>query len=728
MYRSSLALNRLVVQASKRQSKHTHIHITTNTHGASNLRTSSTLSKSTTSGGHENSSTNNIKATTALGLAGLSLCAGYAAGTIKSSQPASPGSENTTDRVLPSGIPRGCCSCDSPPVEFNLSDRQKALPSQLSKIVGAENVLSGLFEDSTNTTYLKGARLGRGKAFAIITPTTISAAVKALEAIVDADCIIIPQGQNTGLTGGSVPRDDGDDNASRRPTVIVNMRKLDTMFPIDDGTKVVCLAGSGIATLANNLPIWGFGNRESHSTLGSTFLNPTTAAGVAFGSGGTQLRKGPAYTDRALYAKVYQNKWGKNVVEVVNTLGIEGIEDKDFVNGSGSAVEQLDIYANDIKTGYTRPMAGSSDSVHGKAMASDGNYAQNVCECGDDIKGRNVSRCNADTKGQDCNRSEGKVLILATVHDTFPKASEKKSFWISCQDFETAQRFRKEVCLDNPKDLPISVEYMDRDSFDVIDRSGRILANLIKVVGVGSVVGMLWNVKLKIEALPFDGAETICDKLLHNFNNLTPAILPSRFMETGKGMDHHIAMSVGDFGGGEMDRFLERMALFRKLNEDRIVIHECQSSREEMSVTAFRFVAAPAFRTWCVGENVQGFSVDYAMPKNNGDAPLLEMKDGSGGKNDQQPKPLKRMRYSHFGCNVVHEDLAYALGVDIHTVHEDLKVSVSGCGGKLPAEHGHGTEYTAPKESQERWKRMDPLNVMNPGIGGLSSNYKYAEK
>ena len=83
------------------------------------------------------------------------------------------------------------------------------------------------------------------------------------------------------------------------------------------------------------------------------------------------------------------------------------------------------------------------------------------------------------------------------------------------------------------------------------------------------------------------------------------------------------------------------------------------------------------------------------------------------------------MRYSHVGCNVVHEDLAYNLGVDIHAVHEQLKHSVSDCGGKLPAEHGHGTEYTAPIESHKRWMKMDPLNVMNPGIGGLSSKFKY---
>jgi FAD/FMN-containing dehydrogenase len=46
---------------------------------------------------------------------------------------------------------------------------------------------------------------------------------------------------------------------------------------------------------------------------------------------------------------------------------------------------------------------------------------------------------------------------------------------------------------------------------------------------------------------------------------------------------------------------------------------------------------------------------------------------------------------------------------------------------KLPAEHGHGTEYVAPPETQKRWKNMDPLNILNPGVGGLSSKFKYEE-
>jgi D-lactate dehydrogenase len=61
---------------------------------------------------------------------------------------------------------------------------------------------------------------------------------------------------------------------------------------------------------------------------------------------------------------------------------------------------------------------------------------------------------------------------LASVHDTFPAPEKDKSYWLSFDDLETALKFRKEVCLDNPDDVPVSMEYLDHDTFDVIDRAG----------------------------------------------------------------------------------------------------------------------------------------------------------------------------------------------------------------------------------------------------------------
>lgn len=466
-----------------------------------------------------------------------------------------------------------------------------------------------------------------------------------------------------------------------------------------------------------------FPDRESHSVLGSTFLNPTTAAGVAFGSGGTQCRKGPAYTERALYLKITTNKWQEKVVEVVNDLNIKGMEERELPPGRArkqmdSIAYRIDTWGRWIKEGYERDMKFSADNC--TRHASDVGYAKKLCR----HNSKSVSRCNADTSGPDPCRSEGKVIILATVHDTFPKPASTKTFWLGFDSFETALQFRMEVGLDNPADLPISMEYMDRDAFDVVNRSGRVLGTAIKLVGTSSpIIRRLWSAKLWIEALPFAGAPKIVDKLIHNVNGLVPAILPNAIMEIGLARDHHVAMTVGDFGDGNMDRILDRLQKFAsERGRDKISVHECATRKEVDALTAFRFVAAPAFRTWCIGEGMQGYSVDYALPKNGGTAPLLSSGESA------IPEPVKRMRYSHFACNVVHEDLAYSPGVDIEKAKHALKQVVDHeCGGKLPAEHGHGTEYVAPPETQERWKKMDPLNVLNPGVGGLSEKFRYED-
>jgi hypothetical protein len=42
---------------------------------------------------------------------------------------------------------------------------------------------------------------------------------------------------------------------------------MDTMFPIDDGKRVVCLAGAGIASLSQAIPSLGFTDRGEIITL-----------------------------------------------------------------------------------------------------------------------------------------------------------------------------------------------------------------------------------------------------------------------------------------------------------------------------------------------------------------------------------------------------------------------------------------------------------------------------
>eukprot|EP00560_Eucampia_antarctica_P003910 CAMPEP_0197837016 /NCGR_PEP_ID=MMETSP1437-20131217/30837_1 /TAXON_ID=49252 ORGANISM="Eucampia antarctica, Strain CCMP1452" /NCGR_SAMPLE_ID=MMETSP1437 /ASSEMBLY_ACC=CAM_ASM_001096 /LENGTH=688 /DNA_ID=CAMNT_0043443689 /DNA_START=33 /DNA_END=2099 /DNA_ORIENTATION=- len=646
-----------------------------------------------------------IGASSACGLMGFGLGSSFVDNSSSSSE--------HQDHHLPSGFPSSCCSCDEKSPEQQ--EKEKLLVSKLTDICGSENVISKPLEMKM---YCKGARIGKdGKAVAVITPGSLRQVVQSLQIIVDANGVILPQGANTGLTGGSTPREGEDGDDEGRICVVVNMKKhLNAFFPIDNGKRVVCLAGAGIADLAAAMKPWGFPDRESHSILGSTFLNPTVAAGVAYGSGGTQLRKGPAYTDRSLYVKIDKDKWGNFVLNVANTLGVEGLQDSDFVTPEcGSAIEQLDIYARDVQGQYQRAMASSTEEglKHKSSNAQD--YKTKVTT-NTSPQNQKVNRYNADTSGIDVNRSEGKVFILATVHDTFPSPDHKKSYWISFDSLQNAYDFREKVALHNTHDLPISMEYMNNDSIDVICSAGKVLATLITNVGMGSpLIGMLWDVKLKVESLPFTWASTICDTFMYHLNNIMPAALPSDIQKMTNEYSHHVSVTVGDWNQDEMKHFEERMQSYKEQNKDKMKIYKCQTAREEEQLSAFRFVAAPAFRTWCVGNHVQGISVDYALPHNYTHIPQISEKGVA-----------KRMRYSHFGCNVIHEDLAYEPNINVELAKMSLKKTVEhDCHGKLPAEHGHGTEYKAPVETQKRWKRMDPLNVMNPGIGGTSAKFKY---
>ena len=673
-------------------------------------------------------------------LAGVSLSLGFALGQAYQQQQYNLHHHHHHNKHLPDGLPRTCCQEDKGDEEEdvyfnNLTDAQKALPEELKRIVGADNVVNvrETKHQATAVPFLRGARIGHAthqnsNTLCVVTPDRLQDVIDVVQAVVDADGVIIPQGQNTGLTGGSVPRTfDAEKHHTHdtRPAVVLSPKRLNRLFPIDDGQRVVCLAGAGLADIAQFLQ-QHFPSRTSHSTLGSTFLNPTAAAGVALGSGGTQVRQGPAYTERALYLTISTNKWQERVVNVVNTLGLENMDapllaDPDRARKMDGVASRIDTWSRWIAGGYARIMRYSDEqSEFGQAPASDTTYGARLC----DFATNPIARYNADTRGPAPNRTEGKVIILATVHDTFPKPQIAKTFWISTNSLETALQFRRQVCLDNPTDLPISVEYMDRDAYDVVDGAGRLLATLIRTVGTASpVVRHFWNAKLWIEAGP--GWDTFCDRFLYAANKIVPSVLPQPVQALGKQFDHHMAVTVGDFGQGELDRFMERMRAFQaEHGEVKMQVYECKTPAEAASLTAFRFVAAPAFRTYCVGQDLQGLSVDYALPKDDGRPPPLSADDNDGS----TFAPVKRMRYSHFACNVVHEDLAYERSANVPQAKKALKQAVEQvCHGKLPAEHGHGTEYTAPPATLERWKRLDPLNVCNPGVGGLSGKFKYEE-
>lgn len=561
-------------------------------------------------------------------------------------------------------------------LEASLSDEDKRIVNDLKSV--CSEVITGT---GKTKSYVSGMRIGKGSAIAVCKPKTLREAVDALQKCVDNDCAIITQGANTGLTGGSVPRDNID-----RKCVVINMRHITQITSVGSGdnAKMVCAPGAGILDLSNACLKMG---RESHSVLGSVFLNPSVAAGVAFGSGGTQVRKGPAYTERTIYAKVQAD--GKVVI----------------VDETGIKADSVDEVLRKIETG---DISESDLDLSGKKRFWCDNYPDYVAR----LKPEPARYNSYAGSVSEASRCEGKVMILGTVHQTFPQAEKKEVYWVSADKFEDISALRTNVALGDAsgKTLPNSCEYMNKDTIDITISHGASSCAAILLGGMNNLGRMY-----KLQAL-FDRILPLgtTDLFLALAGSVVPKsfILPKQVIPN-LGMNHHAVIDMGDFGGGELDALKERFAKFQKDHPGAKAVK--LPPHDIAKANIFRFTNAAAFKVFCLLKKYPGLSLDYALRK-----------DDSRGFPDAVAPVHRRMIYGHFACNVIHDDIAFEKGVDPHQVKYEIKDLIEDTGGTLPAEHGHGTEYSGTPAFQKKLVKSDPLNIMNPGVAGTSSKRNYA--
>jgi D-lactate dehydrogenase len=184
-----------------------------------------------------------------------------------------------------------------------------ALLAQLRSFVGAQYVLT---DPRANRRWRKGYRYGEGKVLAVVRPGTLLEQWRVFKASVEAGRIVIMQGANTGLNGGSTPFGDDYD----REVVLINTMRIDRIDLLDGGKQVLARAGSTLHALEKLIRPLG---REPHSVIGSTTIGASVVGGVCNNSGGALIRRGPAFTQLALYGRVNED----GSVSLVNHLGMD---------------------------------------------------------------------------------------------------------------------------------------------------------------------------------------------------------------------------------------------------------------------------------------------------------------------------------------------------------------------------------------------------------------------
>jgi len=551
-----------------------------------------------------------------------------------------------------------------------------ALLAQMRQIVGGSHVLT---DEQATRRFRKGHRTGEGNVLAVVRPGSLLEQWRILQAAVAADRIVIMQAANTGLTGGSTP--DGADYD--REIVLISTLRITGVQLINNGEQVVCLPGATLDRLEQALaPL----NREPHSVIGSSCIGASVLGGVCNNSGGALVRRGPAYTELALYAQVKDD----GSLELVNHLGIE----------LGNDPEEI---LTRLQNGdYTQQQVRNEET----AKASDARYGEHVR----DVDADTPARFNADpSRLFEASGSAGKLCLFAVRLDTFPK-EPSTVLYIGSNDPHDLTEVRRHLLARLPR-LPIAGEYIHRTAFDIGEKYGKDTFLVIDKFGT-SRVPAAFAMKSRVDGF-FErfGLRGVTDKVIQTLMNLLPSHLPARMREYRDRFEHHLLVRVSN------DTLEQTRAFLAEYFTDSTsgAYFECDAD-EGRKAFLHRFAVAGAairYRESHRSSVEDILALDIALRRNDRDwVETLPQ--------EMEEQIIHKLYYGHFFCHVFHQDYIVRKGVDPIEMEHRMWKLLDERRAEYPAEHNVGHLYVAKPALAGFYRELDPTNTFNPGIGQTS--------
>ena len=546
-------------------------------------------------------------------------------------------------------------------------------------IMGRRHVLT---TPRATAPYTMGDRFGAGEVLAVLRPGSLVDMWRALQVCVDHDLIVITQGANTGLTGGSGPGDQDYD----RDIVILSTLRIDGIHLLHDAREAVCLAGATLFSLEDTLAAHG---REPHSVIGSSSIGATVVGGIANNSGGSQIRKGPAYTEQAIFARVDED--GR--IHLVNHLGIDLGTDPTHIL---DRLERGQWDAADV----TPPPPDSTGTA----------YADHVRELVD-----SPARFNADpTFLHEASGNAGKLMVFAVRVRTFPLEKDKATFYIGTDRPSDLEALRRTfLAADAP--LPISGEYMSAHAFSLAAEYGKDTYVSLKHAGSATLVRMFalksWanGVFAKVPGFGPSVADAISQKLFA----LVPEKIPARLTDYRDRFDHHLLLVVS---GSERAATTQLLTDLFASGDHEGEFFECDAD-EAQSATLIRFgVASAASRYYVMHREEASSMITFDVALRRDDEDWLERLP-----EDIADQLLESVYFGHFFCHVMHQDHVAKKGVDAAALKTRMTQLLVDRGAAVPAEHNFGRIYPAPEQLVSHYRELDPLNMFNAGVGQTSA-------
>ena len=558
------------------------------------------------------------------------------------------------------------------------------LVSELQEIVGRRHVLQG---DAATRRFRLGIRYGGGAVLAVVQPGSLLEMWRVLQSCHRAGTIIICQAANTGLTGGSTPVAEGYD----RPVVLINTLRLTRLSLLRQGEQVLSQPGVTLSQLETTLQPLG---REPHSVIGSTCIGASITGGVCNNSGGSLIRRGPAFTQLSLFARIDE----AGQLQLVNHLGLE----------LGSTPEEI---LGRLDSGRFDDSAVQDPAG---AMASDREYASHVR----DVTSAIPARFNADPRRlYEASGSAGKIAVFALRLDTFPADRNTRVFYIGSNRAADLEAIRRHILV-NFAALPIAGEYMHRTAYELSRTYGKDLFLFIQRCGAPRVPqAFAWKSRFDAVTERLGLGPQLGDRLLQRLAAPLPEHLPARLNAFAARYEHHLLLKMGEDGIDEARAYLR--SWLPTADADFI---ECDAA-EGSAAFLNRFAVGNAMNRYRAvhRDRVEDIlALDIALPRNT--------QDWFETLPPELTEQIEVTMYcGHFFCHVLHQEYLVKKGYDCAALKERLLALLDARGARYPAEHNVGHLYQAAPELERHYRQLDPTNAFNPGIGRLTRRYRWQD-
>ncbi|UQS83744.1 D-lactate dehydrogenase [Bombilactobacillus thymidiniphilus] len=553
----------------------------------------------------------------------------------------------------------------------------------LTAIVGKKHIVTNA---AKSLRFRKGYRSGYGEAVAVVMPGTLLEMWRVIEVLHRDNLIIIMQASNTSLTEGSTPTEGYD-----RPAVIVKGSRIKDLQLINQGKQVLAFPGTTLFNLEKALKTV---NREPHSVIGSSTLGASVIGGVNNNSGGALIQRGPAYTELALYARIDEN----DQLQLVNHLGIDlGDTPEEILDNLANRRFDINNLPNsDERVGHNR------------------NYEERVRNIDSD----EPTRYNADPEElYEASGAAGTVATFAVRLDTFPSEGESQVFYIGTNSPAVLEKLRRHI-LSEFKNLPVSGEYMHKEAYELAKLYGKDSLIVIDKLGT-SLLPTMFGLKATAERIlghiptfkPY-----FPDRFLQHAGQVFPNQLPQRLEDYANRFDHYLQLKMAGAGIAEARAYLQDF--FKKEDGEYFEANADETNKAALH----RYVTASVAIRYqeLKQDKIDILPIDVALRRNDDnwfETLPKEIDD----------KIEYKIYYGHFLDHVMHQDYILKPGVDGHELKKQMLEILDQRGAIYPAEHNVGHMYKAAPSLVEHYKKNDPTNSFNPGIGQTSMKKWWGE-